>query len=1115
MARPVFYDASGGRKRWSSRVRWALGLFIAIAIGIFVYTIVDVPVPGPLHLGQGSGYQAVPFKPKKSVVARIGKWLPSPSRAPDGRQLRVGFYVPWDDASKVSLRAHAGELDWVVPALGSVLGPGHRLVVTPDPAFDALMARNPDTPKVLPMVQNTLDGNWDVANTVSLFADPAVRARLIADAEALVRAKHGVGIAFDFENLPPDALPNYERFIAEAHAKLSKDHLLVTLAVPADNPDWNLKAFARHADKLFVMDYDEHYANGTPGSIASQDWFVSRMDRAVREIGRDKTIVALGAYGNDWAEGKTANAVTIEEAWLIAHDSQAPIRFDPDSGNATFDYEENGTLHHVWMLDAASNWNQLRAADIANVAGVAIWRLGSEDHSLWRALAAFETGKRPDLSNLRSLGNVDVQGSGEILHIDDVPVSGHRDVKFADDGLITGESFTQLPTPFVVRRTGAQAKQVALTFDDGPDETWTPKILDILKAKHAPAAFFVVGENAMMHPGLLNRVVSEGSELGNHSFTHPNLSNDAPETIRLELNTTRRLVEAYTGHSMRLFRAPYFGDAEPTTSDELYPALTAQEHGYINVGLHIDPGDWKRPGADQIVQQTFRQLADPNPDRSENIVLLHDGGGDRSQTVAALPAIIDGLRERGYEIVPVGQLAGLAPVQTMPTISGSDLAAVRADVAIFLALAAIEYGLGWIFLAAIVLGIARAVILAILARHNAKRERGRTPPPIDPERFVSVIIPAYNEARVIEASVARVLESTEVKLEVIVADDGSKDETSAIVARAFGEDPRVRLLTMENGGKASALNRAMALAKGEIIIALDADTQFEPETIARLARWFDDPGIGAVAGNAMVGNRINLVTRWQAIEYVTAQNLERRALARFDAMTVVPGAVGAWRRSALESVGFYPEDTLAEDQDLTIAIQRKGWKVTYDADAVAWTEAPETFRALAKQRYRWAFGTLQCLWKHRAILKERKPRGLALIGIPQAWLFQIGFAMISPLIDLALVVSILGTVFRVMSHGWVQTQGDVGTMALFWLAFTTIDIACGWIAFRLEPRAKHYPAFLLVAQRFVYRQLMYGVVFKAVVSAIHGPRVGWGKLDRSGSVTAPVAAEKQREPEPA
>jgi cellulose synthase/poly-beta-1,6-N-acetylglucosamine synthase-like glycosyltransferase len=531
--------------------------------------------------------------------------------------------------------------------------------------------------------------------------------------------------------------------------------------------------------------------------------------------------------------------------------------------------------------------------------------------------------------------------------------------------------------------------------------------------------------------------------------------------------------------------------------------VVAQKQGYTVVGLHVDPDDWKRPGVDAIIQGVLTDVAGAAPDHSTNVVLLHDGGGNREQTIEALPVIIRELRARGYTFVPVSKLAGLSYDAVMPPIRGSDLLAVRADVAIFVALAAIASGLRWMFFIAITLGIARALILAGLALRQRLRERGEAPVYVP---TVSVIIPAYNEERVIESSVRRVLASDYPAIELIVADDGSKDRTSEIVAAAFGDDPRVTLLTLANGGKAAALNRALQQAKGEVIIALDADTQFEPETIRRLARWFADDRIGAVAGSAQVGNRVNLVTRWQAVEYITAQNLERRALAGFNAITVVPGAVGAWRRAALDAVGGYPEDTLAEDQDLTIAIQRAGWRVTYDPDAVAWTEAPESFRALAKQRYRWAFGTLQCLWKHRGLYRDKNARGLAWIGLPQAWVFQIIFAAISPLIDLALVSAIFATGVRIAQHGWEQTRGDVGTMAIYWVAFTAIDVGCGWVAYCLNSRRIRYPALLLVAQRFVYRQLMYWVVLRAISSALGGWFVGWGKLERTGRVGAAGAA---------
>lgn len=1107
MESPVFYDATGKRNRVSLIVVAALLIILAASAIAFAWTIVRLPAGGPLKPASERAMER-PLSEKLSRFGHTAGWLPHGRiSGTAAKPISAGFYVPWDRQSLYSLQRNVGELDWVIPSIATVTDGGRRRSYHADLQFRRVLSAASHRPQVLPMIQNAAnDGAWDGEGLGKALADPARRASLIDWAGQIVAAENGAGIVFDFEQLPPSALKDYQQFLKEARAKFAPKGWLVTLAVPLDDPAWDMKAFANAADRLFLMNYDQHASWDDPGPVAEQSWFAGNLSRVLAQIPASKAIVAIGGYCYDFTD-KTASDITVPEAWGLARDAGSTIAFDPVSGTSTFAYADDaGVKHTVWMLDAASAWNQLQATRVSGAAGFALWRLGSEDPGYWANVKAFAGKSRPDLATVPSVGNVDVDGEGELLRIVGTPAPGKRSVNFDAHNLIRDVRFDQLPSSYLVRRSGYSPRQVALTFDDGPDAVWTPRILDVLEAKKAPATFFIIGENAVTQPGLLNRILAGGSEIGNHSYTHPNLAQVSDRGIALEVNTTQRLIEAYTGHSTRLFRAPYFGDAEPTTQDELHPALIAQRRGYLNVGLHADPDDWKKPGVEQIVASTLRQIDVPGEDGPARIILLHDGGGDRAQTVAALPAIIDGLRARGYELVPVSKLAGVPRDTAMPPVTGKDLFWVRTDVAVFLSMAAASWTLRWLFFAAIALGIGRALLMVVLAWLENRRNARREPPPIDPERFVSVLIPCFNEERVIVDSVRRVLASEEVRIEVIVIDDGSKDATSQVVRDAYGDDPRVRLLTLPNGGKAKALNSALELAKGEVIVALDADTQFEKTTVARLARWFADPEVGAVAGNAKVGNRINLVTRWQAIEYVTAQNLERRALTQFEAITVVPGAVGAWRRSALDDVRGYPVDTLAEDQDLTIAIQRKGWKVGYDVDAVAWTEAPESFAALAKQRYRWAYGTLQCLWKHRAIFRERKPAGLALVGLPQAWLFQIIFALISPIIDLALVISLFETVSRVMQHGWAQTQSDVLAMAGYWLVFTTFDVLCGAVAYRLDSREKRYPALLLVAQRFIYRQLMYWVVVKAVTAAIRGPVVGWGKLERTGRVEVKQAA---------
>ena len=1117
---PVFYDASGRRKR-----RFTLGVvafvaLVVLAVAVFAVSIGAVPVAPLLPvdverpvLRSLAPPHGVIRRAKRGIKYYAGELIGT-GRGKDAAanpNLAIAFHTPWDPASAASLERHVEQLDWVIPGWVSVTGPDHHLTVFRDTAGRAILNRAARRPVLIPMIQNASNGTWDGAGTAALLADPRARSAFLDRLIPWLARNAAGGAFFDFEDLPLAAQADYRTFLGEAQRRFAPRGWSVSIAAPVANPDWDLPAYAKVTDKIFLMGYDEHETSGPAGPIASQHWFAETVANAARGIPAAKLVVAVGSYAYDWHDGG-GDPLGVEEAWQAARDSGAMPAFDRANGNSSFAYSEGDSRHVVWLLDAASAYNQIAMLHRAGVGSIALWRLGSEDPGLW-SLFGRDHRTLPPASAINAIpagNNVDIQGAGEILKIAATPVPGARRAVAGAGGTITDVHFDRLPKTYEVDRTGYRKNQLALTFDDGPDRTWTPQILDVLKQKHAAATFFIVGENALTERALLQRMVAEGHEIGSHTYTHPNLATVSPGQVWFELNATQRLFQAFTGHSLRFFRAPYFGDAEPSTADEIEPALLAQQRGYVSVGLHVDPGDWKRPGVQQIIDATIERVTggpdhcdqDSDADCSRNVILLHDAGGNRAETVAALPVIIDRLRAMGYQFVPVSTLAGLSRHDSMPPISASDQLAANVDLALFSALGAMSVGLRWLFAIAIAIGILRALALSALALIQARREGRTVFPRIDPSRFVTVLIPAFNEERVIERAVRGVLASTDVRIEVIVIDDGSKDATSAIVAAAFADDPRVRLLTLENGGKARALNTGLELAKGEIVIALDADTQFEPTTIARLARWFDDPRLGAVAGNAKVGNRVNLVTKWQALEYITAQNLERRAFARLDAITVVPGAVGAWRLAAIRQVGGYPHDTLAEDQDLTIAIQRAGWRVQYDQYAIAWTEAPETFRALAKQRFRWAFGTLQCLWKHRSAIGRSAPRGLGWVGLPQAIVFQIFLAAISPIIDLALLVSFFVTYLDIQAHGWAQTSRDVYTMLGFWVVFTTIDLLAATIAFALERRERWSLLWLLIPQRIGYRQIMYYVVLKAIAQALRGPMVGWGKLQRTGRVNA-------------
>ncbi|MDW2981571.1 glycosyltransferase [Rhodanobacter sp. KK11] len=1135
--KPIFFDPTGRRASHVSRLALVAAVVstlfvVACAASLFVW-----PSMAGLHIGEHSrtrhalaGVKAAEpelLKPAARLAAEVrarqkllhlrhthaskaaSTHTPPPSLdKPAGRPLAIGFYVNWDDNSYPSLKRALPTLDWVIPTWMSLSGPDMALHTSIDAkALNLIRAQKPSTP-ILPLLQNAANGNWDGPGLARMLADPAVRQARIAQIVAFLGANRFQGVTVDFEEVPETSQKDLKAFLNELNDAFDPHGWGIVLSVPFDDASWDYAGYADIVDFELLMAYDQHWAGKDPGSIAAQDWFESTLDKRMKALDPDQVIVAIGSYGYDWSHGQNAEALTFQDAMDRAGDAQADIAFDPDTQNPNFSYsEDDGSTHQVWFLDGVTAYNQIHAADDYRPYGYALWRLGSEDPSVWSVLGRPYGAAAPE--QLRTIGqgeDIDIEGQGEVLEIAAQPSPGARSIEVdKDDGSIDDESYSALPSSYVIRRAGTLPHKIALTFDDGPDPQWTPQILDILKAKHVPATFFIVGENAEMSPKLVQREVAEGHDVGNHTFTHPNLGDSPAGIVSLELNATQRLFEALTGHSMRLFRAPYFGDAEPTTADELVPIGIAQKMGYISVGLHVDAEDWQRPGVDRIVDNVLSQVAASNSERTGQVVLLHDAGGERSQTIAALPRIIDGLRAKGYDFATVSTLAGLSREQTMPSLAPGSLSQ-WADRSVFLALGWFGHLIRWLLTAAITLGVARLLLLGGLALVNRWQERRRAPPALpDEPPLVSVLIPAYNEAKVIASSIRRILKSRYAHLEVIVVDDGSTDGTSAVVREHYAAEPRVRLISIPNGGKAHAVNTALRESHGAVVVALDADTQFEPHTISRLVRWFADPKVGAVAGNAKVGNRINLITLWQALEYITAQNLERRALAALGAITVVPGAVGAWRREALERLGGFPADTLAEDQDLTIAVQKAGYHALFDAEAVAWTEAPDTARGLARQRFRWAYGTLQCLWKHRDATFNPRYGALGTVALPQVWLFQILFSVVSPLVDLVLVWQIVSTGMDYLQHRAQFDDTNLLRMLAFYAAFMAVDLGASALAFALEKKEKWSLLWWLVLQRFGYRQLMYYVVVRSVWTAIKGPSVGWGKQERKATVNASEA----------
>jgi peptidoglycan-N-acetylglucosamine deacetylase len=873
------------------------------------------------------------------------------------------------------------------------------------------------------------------------------------------------------------------------------------------------------------MLFDEHYASGDPGPVSSQQFYVTQAKRFARLVPPSQLILMIGAYGYDWNDAEAVNnhraeAFDFQEAMHVTRGPERPqTRMDPGSLNPFMQWTSADSTDHVlWYLDATTAYNQMRVGHALGVAGHAIWHLGGEDPSLWNAIGVDGSLFSPDsLRRIPSGYDAEFDGTGEILQITYLPTDGHRNITVdPTTGYIVAASLTKPPVPYVVARTGGQDRnrhRVALTFDDGPDSRWTPMILDTLRSRGAKATFFVVGQNVDTEQRLLQRIYNEGHEIGNHTFRHPNLALSSRARAVLELDMTTQLVSSLINRRLAFFRPPYFGDAEPTTSDELVPVSIASGRNYWTIGLHVDSEDWRESSPDSIVANVLHEREVPrvteatNQDSARNVVLLHDSGGDRSATVAALGPLIDSLRARGDTLVLVSDLAGVTRDDAMPPLPTTTEATRMFVRAGFLMLGTSETVMFWIFSIAVALGIGRLVFIGVLAL--IQRIREPDPSTIRFTPGVSVIVPAYNEEKVIVQTIASLLTQQYAgPIEILVVDDGSSDDTADIVEEAYATHPSVSIYRKENGGKASALNYGIERARHEIVIGLDADTLFDEDTVAELVQPLADPRVGAVAGNAKVGNRINLVTRWQALEYVTSQNLDRRAFSLLDCITVVPGAVGAWRRSLVTEVGGFREDTLAEDQDRTLAIRRAGHSVAYADRAIAYTEAPDTLRGLAKQRFRWSFGTLQCTWKHRDVLFRKKYGSLGWIALPNVFLFQLLLPAISPVADLMFVWSIASVWFNARVHTvdnrLAYALPNLEQVLSYYAIFLLVDWLAAVIAFLLEPDEDRSLTWLIFLQRFAYRQVMYWVVVRSFAAALSGRLQGWGKLERKATATVPV-----------
>lgn len=1120
----VFFDTRG--KRWPrfKRLSFVVGSLVFVGIVLFVQSLI---LPSQLHLPPAvqqlkTRLKALQFKDyqsrqkatkplwqdfdKQTSARRHPAVAPTPSdtagmqrphkeHPQTAPEIRLGFFESWDPNALDSLKAHAHQLthlctDWLSFGDDDSL----KLAESEDVASFVKKARLIS----IPILRNLgHDDIWQPERIENLInGSPARQEQFLGNLVDALQGLEAGGVLLDWQQVDPAYREALTAFLEKIASRLHESELELWISVPTGKEldVLDLDNLTEHVDHFVAMLHDENAESDQPGPVASREYFNGWLTTLIEDYGQpSQWVISLGSYGYDWQEGAAeAEHISFADAMSRAgRASLATCDFDAPSYNPHYVYEDSRVLHTVWFLDGITFFNQLAAVRGKHAGGFAVMRLGMEDPAIWDVMA-LDTAKSAGSQALALLGaltpgdTIARIGKGNLITVIDERQDGNRRV-IQDNraGLEVGLSvqYDVFPHYLTIMHQGEGPPDSAtITFDDGPDPDWTPAILDILKEKKVSATFFMLGANMEKHPDLVKRIVREGHMIGVHTYTHPNIAEVSEERARLEFNATQRLIESITGKSTLLFRPPYNADTNPHDAEELVPVKLAQAMGYMTVTEDIDPEDWARPGVDAMLE-----VIKKGRQQGGVVVLLHDAGGDREQTVAALPQIIDYLRNRGDTVLPLPELLGISAVELMPVLPDTQQPLIRMISESGFTILHTTTGFFWAFMmVATGLTIIKTLIVGLLAIRS--RSQGNTP--IKSAAFcpaVSVLMAAYNEEKVIAETLHAVLATLYPgEMEVIVVDDGSTDRTGALVAALAVQDSRIRLISQANQGKARALQTGLEAVRHGIVISLDADTQFTPETIAALVAPMADPCVGAVSGRARVGNTRTLFAKFQSLEYTCGFNLDRRAYGQLNCITVVPGAVSALRMSALKEIGGISTDTLAEDTDLTLNLHRFGYTVAYAPDAVAWTEAPETVQAFAKQRFRWAFGTLQCLWKHRDLLFAVRQGALGLFSLPSTWFFNIVLVASGSLIDILLLCSLI-----------VSPANHI--LYVYFFVFLAADLLLAAVACWIEKEPLRQ-VWLVLPMRFLYRPVLNYVVIKAVLRAMKGVWVGWGKLDRTASV---------------
>lgn len=364
-------------------------------------------------------------------------------------------------------------------------------------------------------------------------------------------------------------------------------------------------------------------------------------------------------------------------------------------------------------------------------------------------------------------------------------------------------------------------------------------------------------------------------------------------------------------------------------------------------------------------------------------------------------------------------------------------------------------------------GMVRIIVSAVLSPWQilalkAKDRRYRATRAVEP--LVSVIVPAWNEEVGIAQTVRSLLASSYTNLEVVVVNDGSSDGTERVVraiadARSDDRWPRLRYVWQENGGKSRAMNHGVTIARGDIVMTVDADSVVDRRAVEMVARRFRDPDVMCVCGNVKIGNHASFLGLVQKLEYLMGF-FHKKADSLLDAIYIVGGAAAAYRREVFERVGMFARDIITEDIEMSTRIQDHGMLIEYEPRAIVYTEGPSELPGLMKQRLRWKHGRLITFWRFRHLffsLRRRHHKFLTWLVLPVAVLgdtvllfqwailtFTVGYGVVThDYLPLLVYVCLLASlvVLQVLTDNKLRENAHLLWMApAAWLNVAIVDL---------------------------------------------------------------------------